>query len=257
MALDYFRTPALGNRQAIMDRYLKGEYALKYDDLEKLVSLIPPPEQPEVLPKDTVSVNLSPTVASPLGANFLLRLPDEYQPGRSYPLLVLLPDPYQDKSAKGILDRFGDLPSRHGYIVVAMQWWNVNQLAVSYKYNKDEHAMVQQLLSHLRRTYQVDSDRVFLWGNGEGGAMALDVGGSHPDLFAGIVPVNPSVLQKLYIPCEYWVNFHQLPVYMIMGDKFGNSVKAIRMMSERWMPKGFPTLVVSYKGRSQDLGFVR
>ncbi|HEX3147490.1 MAG TPA: hypothetical protein VHR66_05365 [Gemmataceae bacterium] len=252
MALDYFRTPAAGNRQAVIKRYLAGEFALKYDDLEKLVSLIPPPEQPEVLPVDTVKVNLPPTVASPLGVNFLLRLPDEYQPGRSYPLLLLFPDPLQDRGAQGLLDRFGDLPSRNGYIVAAVQWWDVNKLAVSYGYSKDEHAMVMQLLSHLRRTYQVDSDRVFLLGNGEGGAMALDIGGSHPDQFAGIVPMNPSVHQPLYIPYEYWVNFHQLPVYMVMGDKFGNSVKAIRMMSERWMPKGFPTLVVSYKGRSME-----
>jgi hypothetical protein len=48
------------------------------------------------------------------------------------------------------------------------------------------------------------------------------------------------------------VNFHQMPVYLIMGDKFGPSVKAIRMLSERWMPRGFPTLIVSYKGRGQE-----
>ena len=51
MAFEYFRTPRRRNRAAIMKRYLAGEYALKYDDLEKLVSLIPPPEQPEVLPR--------------------------------------------------------------------------------------------------------------------------------------------------------------------------------------------------------------
>jgi hypothetical protein len=39
---------------------------------------------------------------------------------------------------------------------------------------------------------------------------------------------------------------------MVMGDKFGPSVEAIRMMSERWMPRGFPSLVVSYKGRGQE-----
>ena len=236
-----------------MQGYLGGTAALKYDDLEKLVSLIPPPEAPAMLPNGTQTVALPPTVQSPNGVTFLLRLPEEYQPGRSYPLLILLPDPLMDRNPQTFLDRFGDLPSRHGYIVAVPQWWDPTQLvAAFYGYTKEEHAMIFQLLSHVRRAFQVDSDRVYLWGNGEGGSMALDVGGSHPDLFAGIIPVNPSVLQKLYIPCEYWVNFYQLPVYVIMGDKFGKSVEAIKMMSQRWMPKGFPTLVVSYKGRSDE-----
>jgi hypothetical protein len=78
------------------------------------------------------------------------------------------------------------------------------------------------------------------------------MGGAHPDMFAGIIPVNPSVYQPLYIPAEYWVNFEKVPVYLIMGDKFGPSVNAIRMLSERWMPRGFSTLVVSYKGRGAE-----
>jgi pimeloyl-ACP methyl ester carboxylesterase len=253
MALQYFRTPAKGNRVGDLEHYLKADYALPYDELEKLVSLIPPPEAPQALPTGTATVNLPPTVQSPMGASFLLRLPEEYQPGRSYPLLILLPDPDMDRGPQALLQRFGDLPSRHGYIVAAVQWWNPAVAAVPrYGYSKEEHAVLFQVLSHLRRAYQVDSDRVFLWGNGDGGSMALDVGASHPDQFAGIVPMNAPVLQRLYIPCEYWVNFYQLPVYMIMGDKFDPSVNAIKMISERWMPKGFPTLVVSYKGRSAE-----
>ena len=119
-------------------------------------------------------------------------------------------------------------------------------------YTKEEQGTVMQLMRYLRRSYQVDSDRVFLCGNAEGASLALDMGASHPDLFAGIVPVNPAVVQRLYIPCEYWVNLHQLPMYMIMGDKFGPSVGSIRMLSERIMPRGFPSLVVSYKGRGQE-----
>ena len=41
----------------------------------------------------------------PNGVDYLLRLPDEYQPGRSYPLLVALPDPNLDKGAPVLLER--------------------------------------------------------------------------------------------------------------------------------------------------------
>lgn len=250
MALDYLRTASLGNRQRVLKSYLEGPNALAYDELEKLVSLLPPPDAPETLPKGVAREKLLPTVAYPNGVDFLLKLPDEYQPGRSYPVVIGLPDPDIDRGPAAFLERFGDLPSRHGYILAVPEWWGKTQS--KYTYTKEEHGVVLQLLRHLRRAYQVDSDRVFMWGNGEGGSMALDVGGSHPDLFAGILPVNPTVTPKLYITCEYWVNFFQLPVYMVMGDKFGLSVNSIKLMSERWMPRGYPALVVSYKGRGQD-----
>jgi pimeloyl-ACP methyl ester carboxylesterase len=251
MALDYLRTTVKGDRQRILNAYLAGPNALPYDELEKLVSLLPPPDAPSELPKGTAKSELVPTVAYPNGVSFYVRLPDDYQPGRSYPLLILLADPVQDHTPDYFLDRFGDLPAKHGYIVAAPQWWN-SQKYVGYTYTREEQGTVLQLLRHLQRAFQVDSDRVFLWGNGEGGSMALDVGASHPDLFAGVVPVNPTVYQRLYIPAEYWVNFNQLPVYTIMGDRFGPSVDAIHMMAERWMPRGFPTLLVSYKGRGQE-----
>ena len=123
----------------------------------------------------------------------------------------------------------GDQAAKHAYNDAAPQWWDPKKNV--YRYTWVEQGTVIQLIRHLRRAYQVDSDRVFLWGNGEGGALALDLGASHPDMFAGIVPVNPSVYQPLYIPAEYWVNYHQLPVYLIIGDKFGPSVNAIRMLS--------------------------
>jgi len=250
MALAYLRENNRGERDKILKSYLESTAALAYDDLEKLVSLLPPPEAPAVPPAGLERGKLPPTVEQPMGVEFIVRLPEEYQPGRSYPLLILLPDPIDDKVPDYMLDRFADLPTRLGYIVAVPQWWD--PLKNEYEYSKEEQAAVLKLLRHLRRTYQVDSDRVFVWGNGEGASMALDLGGSHPDLFAGVVPVNPSVHQPLYIPCQYWVNFQQLPVYLVMGDRFGPSVDAIRMMSERWMPKGFPTLVVSYKGRGRE-----
>jgi predicted esterase len=250
MALDYFRNPVRGDRDRILKNYLEGSSALPYDELEKLVSLLPPPEAPEELPNGEAKFNLVPTVEFPKGVTFHMRLPEEYHPGRSYPLLILLADPGQDRGPEYLLRVFADLASRHGYIVAAPQWWDPQRPV--YQYTSAEHGTVLQMLRHLRRAYQVDSDRVFMWGNGEGGAAALDIGASHPDQFAGIVPVNPSVYQPLYVPAEYWVNFYQLPVYMIIGDAFGPSVTAIRMLSERWMPRGFPTLVVSYKGRGHE-----
>lgn len=250
MAFNYLREPDAAKRQKMLRDYLGSSHAMAYDELEKLVSLLPPPDAPANIPSSTIAMKLRPTVKYPDGTPYLVRLPDEYQAGRSYPLLIALPDPEIDKTPSAFLARFDEIANRHGYIVVAPQWWAPKQR--DYNYSAEEQSVILQLIRTMRRTFQVDSDRIFVWGNGEGGSMALDLGGSHPDLFAGVLPVNPAVYQALYIPSQYWVNFHQLPVYMTMGDKFGPSVSAIRMLSERWMPRGFSTLVVSYKGRGAE-----
>ena len=122
MALEYFRTPALANRQKLLNGYLTGTNALPYDELEKLVSLLPPADAPAKVPTQTMTLNLMPSSTFPGGAPFLLRLPDEYQPGRSYPLLIALPDPSSDKRLDEFISRFGDLPNRHGYIIAVPQW---------------------------------------------------------------------------------------------------------------------------------------
>ena len=247
-ALEYLRTTNKRERAALLDNYLKSADALAYDELEKLVSLLPPPDAPAEVPTMAVHEKLAATTSLPTGAEYVLRLPAEYQPGRPYPLLIVLPDSFE--TPEEVLAKFGEQTANLGYIVAAPKW--KDPLKDRYGYSREEHAIVTNLLRHLRRAYQVDSDRVFLFGNGEGGAMALDIGASHPDLFAGIVPVNPTVRQPLYVPCEYWMNFERLPVYMVLGDRSGPSVAAIRLMSERWMPHGYPALIVSYKGRGRD-----
>jgi predicted esterase len=264
MAMKYFREPNPLAREKILTEYLGTPQALKYDELEKLVSLLPPPDAPAMLPTGIAATSVPPAPELPQGLSYLLRLPDEYQPGRSYPLLILLHDGNGAGAATGspkdgeneppakLLERFGDLPSRLGYIVAVPEWLPAGER--SYKYEPADREKILSFVRHLKRTYQVDSDRVALWGNGQGGALALDLGMTNPDLWSAIIPVNPPIYQPPYIACEGWVNFHQLPVYLIMGDRGRASIDGVKALNERWMggQRGFPALVVSYKGRGAE-----
>ncbi|HVK09937.1 MAG TPA: hypothetical protein VM597_14300 [Gemmataceae bacterium] len=254
MAAKYFREPAPFEREKILNTYLGSPQALKYDELEKLVSLLPPPDAPAALPTTAAAAAMPPSPEVPQGMNYLLRLPEEYQPGRSYPLLILLPDGSPPNGANqppgDLLAKFGDLPSRLGYIVAVPDWLPAGERI--YRYESAEREKILAFVRHLKRTYQVDSDRVALWGNGQGGALALDLGMTNPDVWSAIVPVNPPIYTLPYIGCEGWINFHQLPVYVIMGDRAAPSIEGVKRLNERWMPKGFPALVVSYKGRGVE-----
>jgi pimeloyl-ACP methyl ester carboxylesterase len=248
MALEYLRTTNRVNRRQLLDNYLKGSDALPYDEIEKLVSLLPPPDAPSEITNMTIKGKLEVTVDNPHEVEYIVRLPDEYQAGRPYPLVILLPDGFE--KPEEILQKMGDYTSRYGYIAIAMKWYD--PLKNKYGFTQQEHTAFMNLMRFARRTFQVDSDRIFLLGRNEGGTMAVDIAAGHPDLFAGVIPFNPRMITSIFITCGYWFNFFQLPLYVVMGDRAGNSVSAIRASSERWMPRGFPTLIVSYKGRGAE-----
>jgi hypothetical protein len=75
------------------------------------------------------------------------------------------------------------------------------------------------------------------------------LGATRPDLFAGVIPMNPAPDPRFFRVFEYWKNFQNLPVYMIVGDQTGRAVDVIRDILIHWMPKGYPALTVSYRGR--------
>ena len=248
MALNYLREPNRQVRQEILGNYTKLPDALPFDELEKLVSLLPPPDAPATLPSGPAPMSLPKSFEFPKGAEFLLKLPDEYSPGRPYPLLVLLPDGFE--KPEEMLRQFGETTSSHGYIVAVLKWYD--PLKNQYQYTQSEHNLLLNFIRHMRRTYQVDSDRVFVLGNGSGGSMAVDIAAGHPTMFAGVAAFNPVVFGWLFGGMNYWMNFQNLPTYIVMGDRSGAAANNLRPVLEKWMPKGYPTLVISYKGRGAE-----
>src|SRR5439155_17012023 len=119
------------------------------------------------------------------GASYQVMLPPEYQPGRLYPVLIALHD--AGERPEVMIRRWSALAEQNGYFLVVPQW--EQSVRGLYGYSAEEHAALTDVVRDLRRRFAVDSDRIFLTGFGEGANMAYDVGLSHPDLFAGVLPV--------------------------------------------------------------------
>src|SRR5262249_55421015 len=119
-----------------------------------------------------------------------------------------------------------------------------------YNFTSDEHAAVLDTLRDLQRRFNVDTDRVFLAGAGQGGDMAFDVGLSHPDVFAGVVTMGA---QPRYFANQYAVNRQYLPFYIVAGELASEAPKAIRdQLRLTSIPRGQPIIYVEYKGRGQE-----
>jgi dienelactone hydrolase len=159
---------------------------------------------------------------------YAIRLPPEYHPLRSYPVVVAL---HSGQGPKSAIDVWATEASRRGYIVIAPEY-NLPGQTPDYRYSASEHAGVELALRDARRRYAIDSDRVFVTGQLTGANMAWDLALGHPDMFAGAVVI--SGFPAKYVP-RYLAHHKRVPLLFVIGDLapaanevvFGNYVKPL------------------------------
>ena len=142
---------------------------------------------------------------------YVVILPPEYHPLRSYPAVVML---HGDETPTESLEWLRGEASRRGYILIAPEY-NLRGQSKAYRYTPGEHAAVELALRDALRRFAIDSNRVYLLGQLEGGHMAWDFGLAHPELFAGTLVVSG-------LPGKYaWAtraNSPLMPMYVALGD---------------------------------------
>jgi predicted esterase len=147
-------------------------------------------------------------------------------------------------SAKG---RFGHA-ARYGYIVIAPQYLDVGKF--NYEGTPLEHDKVTRCLRDASRRFNIDSDRVFLSGHSIGGDAAWDIGLSHPDLWAGVIPINA----RAYAPTvnSYLNNAASVPLYFVNGELEGEVSKNNSQAWDRYFLYGYDVTLVKFLGRGSE-----
>ncbi len=178
-----------------------------------MARLMPPPfhDEQRVSPGQArlVRIHDDPNPRQP--TEYAVLLPSEYHPLRSYPVVVAL---HGEESPIETIGWLAEQAQQRGYIVIAPEY-NLRDQQRVYRYTPSEHAAVELALRDARRRFAIDSNRVFLVGQIEGGNMAWDLGLAHPDLFAGVVVISG-------LPGKYvWSSRTQaplVPMYIVMGE---------------------------------------
>jgi hypothetical protein len=241
--IEYLQTTGAGAREKLLNAYLaQRQDSTAVDDLARVIPTLLPVEPEEKITEKTVTVPLGKTRMS-----YDLRLPPEYRHSRPYPVLIVLHK--QGETPAAMIDRWAEQAAENGYILAAPEWENKkNEDAYTYG-DAGEHEVVLATLRDLRRRFQIDSDRVFLFGQGQGANMAHDVGLSHPDLFAGVASMG---VDPQFHALGYWRNGQYLPFYVVTGTLSGKSEEHVHDVFEHWVGRHFPVLWVQYKGRGAD-----
>jgi pimeloyl-ACP methyl ester carboxylesterase len=239
--LNYLQADSAAERGKALKEYLEQKNAVGADLVAQMLRVLPPPRAEEKLPQGITAQKAG-------GTNYHLQLPPEYHHSRPYPLLLVLHD--TNESARQTLQRWAAKAAEEGYILAAPQWSpGAFGKIPPYGFSAAEHETVLDTLRDLRKRFNVDSDRVFLAGLGEGGTMAFDVGLSHPDLFAAVLPMSGN---PRYFIRYYWANAQYLPFYVVGGEYAGDANRNIRSLFEKWIPHHYPVIYVQYKGRGAE-----
>ena len=180
--------------------------------LTRVVELMPPPQHDPA--RKSEANPITHRVAGDLNpepTEYMVLLPPEYNPLRSYPAIVSLHDGLGPKHA---IDWWAKEAPRRGYIVIAPEY-NPPGLPPDYRYTQPEHAAVELALRDARKRYAIDSDRVALHGVMVGGHGALDVAFAHPDLFSCVAVVSGEPAKFVF---AYRKHVEHVPLYVAIGD---------------------------------------
>jgi predicted esterase len=245
LVLEYQRTKGRADRDKVLAR-IKANVRAGTDVVARVIRSLPPPQPfAAKLNDEPLEMKAPSLIKGGRDAKYLLQAPREYNPNRSYPVLIAL-HKGADK-AELVLEKWSQLAAENGFFLAA-PFWSPDGKG-TYYYSEEQHDIVLATLRDLRRRFQIDSDRVFLFGAGEAGRMAYDVGLSHPDQFAGLMVMTaaPHSYAKYYTP-----NAQNLPLYIVDGGSNGGSPGLNMKEVKKWVGARYNVLYFEYLGRGQE-----
>jgi len=246
----YLRTDSPREREELLATLQQME-DVGVAQIAKMIPQLPPPlESPSIQGGTAVSFEFTPAVGEP-PIRYAALPPTEYRSSRSYPLIVTLRP--EGRTIEEALQWWGGTSAepghsqRNGYVVIAPEYAPAEQR--KYDYGTQAHRVVLQALLDARKRFNIDSDRIYLSGHGMGADAAFDIGFSHPDYFAGVIPIS-GVSDKY---CKYyWKNADKLPLYVINGELDREAVAANIPELTNMFRFGYDVIYVEHVGHGRD-----
>lgn len=184
---------------------------------------------------------------------YALFVPSNYDASREWPLIVGLHGLGRPFDWVMGYDGYIDMAERDGYITVAPKgyhpraWYGSRGSGIPRGAAREGEEGdlpddlgelgekdVMNVLEIIRDRYNIDEDRIYLWGHSMGGAGTYHLAAKHPDIWAalGVAAPAPSA------PPEQLESFKHIPIIALQGDEDGLVVRTrewVTKMSELGM----------------------
>ena len=150
--------------------------------------------------------------------------PQEVEPGRELPLLVLLHGSGRD--GRSLVEKWHRLARKEGFFVAGLD----STVSDYWAPPEDGPGALRDLVEHLSAAHPIDPRRVYLFGHSAGGIFALQMGLLESRYFAAVA-VHAGALRDAI---DWLPSFasRKIPIYIAVGDRDAyfplDSVRATR-----------------------------
>lgn len=245
LLIEYFRSDNSVERASVLEKLVLLE-GVGHRQVARLLPLLPPRvDTPDFTPGVPFNVTAERRTNSDAVVQYDVLLPLEYHVGRTYPVIVALHAEGAEPQSE--MKWWARQAQRFGYIVLAPAYIDPGQR--SYDYGVDAHHAVLETIRDARRRFMIDSDRIFLGGHGIGGDAVFDIGYSHPDVFAGIMPIT-AICDKF--ANVYWENARELPQYIVAGELDRHAADDNTKVIDHMMVQRFKLIYAVFTGRGHE-----
>jgi pimeloyl-ACP methyl ester carboxylesterase len=169
------------------------------------------------LPAETGTFSLDSGTEDP--STVAYRVPQDYVPSGSYPMLLCLParDETSSDTIARAMSTLGE--AAKGFVFVCPE----RPLPHTFHQAAETADDVDELLYAARRKIHLDSDRVFLFGRARGGEAAWMAALNRPDAFAGVIVLSayPRVPYPEQVYTFLLENLRRLPVLAVWQSPDG------------------------------------
>ncbi len=258
---DYLKEDVKLNRDGLYTR-IRSQEGSSLDLIASLADHMKPPLDTESQ-SDPGFYKLSiPGLPNESPVTYFVQLPPEYDPHTRYPCVLTLHGAGTTAEQQiawwtgDFIERDGQKirtgqAARHGYIIVAPVWTIDHQK--EFESTAREHDAVLSVLRNACRRFAIDTDRVFLSGHSAGGTAAWEIGLAHPDLWAGVIPIVPTLNKMIQL---YWKNAERVPLYFVCGEMDGDKFVKNATEYDRYLGASkagaFDCTVVEFRGRGHE-----
>ena len=151
---------------------------------------------------------------------------------------------------------FLDQAEANGYIVATplgyiRRGWYGSRETEDQQDSKYSEQDVMEVLRLVRDEFNVDNNRIYLWGHSMGGAGTYHIAAKYPGLFAGLGVAAPAPEQDLDIKATL-EKFKHVPIFVLQGDEDG-LVALTRLWVEQMQNLGMQHVYVEIPGGDHSL----
>lgn len=175
--------------------------------------------------------------------HYYVQVPSGYRPDVAWPALISLHG--QHGTAETVNGWWGPFAETYGMILISPEY--IYGRKDGYGFSETEHQSVLGALRDALAAYAIDTDRVYLEGQSQGGHATWDMGSANADRFAGVMPVIGASLSVKKLE-----NYLDTSLYCVDGSDDGGAPTLNRASIQELARLKADARYVEYVGRKHE-----